>query len=163
MRVWRISRHRHAADLKGLGGLVASGRWHHPGKPILYTSATPSLAALEVLVHVDSTLAPPDLALIEIVIPDDIAIEYCNPVSLTPSWQTYPGPVELQDFGSMWLAEIRSAILAVPSAVLPVEQNYLINPLHPEIARLRVVQELPFYFDPRLMPANRRRHRKSSP
>lgn len=83
MRVWRISRQPHAAaSLTGSGGLYVSGRWHHRGRPVVYTSATPSLAALEVLVHVDPALAPADLRLIEIDVPDGIDIETCDPALL---------------------------------------------------------------------------------
>jgi len=151
MRVWRISQLHDADKLTGLGGLHVSGRWHHRGQPILYTSATASLAALEVLVHVDPAVAPLDLTLLEIEIPDDVAIESCDTASLTSSWRNYPAPMELQDFGSKWLTELRTVILVVPSAILPIERNYLVNPAHTDAARIRVVQELPFSFDLRLL------------
>jgi RES domain-containing protein len=152
MRVWRICRKAHAAaGLAGIGGLHVSGRWHHRGRPIVYASSTASLAALEVLVHVDPANAPSDLTLLAIDVPDDVAVETCDPTRLTPRWQAFPGPVELQDFGSTWLAEVRTAVLAVPSAVLPVERNLLLNPAHPHAARFRIVGEQPFSFDPRLL------------
>jgi RES domain-containing protein len=151
MRVWRISRQPHAASLTGTGGLYVSGRWHHRGRPIVYTSATPSLAALEVLVHVDPGLAPADLRLIEIAVPDGVAIETCDPTRLEANWQTFPPPVTLQDFGSQWLADLRTPVLSVPSAVLAVERNYIINPAHPEARRIRLAQEQAFSFDPRLL------------
>src|SRR5690349_14783389 len=137
MRVWRICRRAYAAaSLSGSGGLYVSGRWHHRGRPIVSTSATPSLAALEVLVHVDRALAPADLRLIEIDSPDEIAIETCDPASLAADWQRFPAPVALQDFGSEWLAGVRTAILSVPSAVLALERNYIINPAHPDAPRI---------------------------
>lgn len=152
MRVWRISRKPHVATtLQGIGGLHASGRWHHRGRPIVYTSATPSLAALEVLVHVDPALAPTDLRLIEIDVPDELASETCDPALLTPDWQVYPAPTILQDFGTSWLAGLRTPILCVPSVVLPMEYNYLLNPAHPDAGRFRIVEEQAFSFDPRLL------------
>ena len=152
MRVWRISRQPHAAaSVTGSGGLYVSGRWHHRGQPIVYTSATPSLAALEVLVHVDPALAPMDLRLIEIDVPDGIDIETCDPAQLATDWQMFPAPVVLQDFGSEWLSDLRTAILSVPSAVLAIERNYIINPAHPDAPRIRIVQEQVFSFDPRLI------------
>ena len=152
MRVWRISRQPHAAtSLAGIGGLYVSGRWHHRGRPIVYTSATPSLAALEVLVHVDPSLAPTDLRLIEIDIPDGMAIEACDPARLAADWQAFPAPIALQDFGSEWLSALRTPVLSVPSAVLAIERNYLINPAHSDSARIRIVREQAFSFDPRLI------------
>jgi RES domain-containing protein len=152
MRVWRICRQPHAVtSLTGRGGLYVSGRWHHRGQPIVYTSATPSLAALEVLVHVDLTLAPADLRLIELDVPDGIDIETCDPALLAPDWQVFPAPVVLQDFGSQWLMDVRTPVLSVPSAVLAIERNYLINPAHPDASRIRIVQDQAFSFDPRLI------------
>lgn len=152
MRVWRISRQAHAAStLTGIGGLYVSGRWHHRGRAIVYTSATPSLAALEVLVHVDPALAPMDLRLIEIDVPDGIDVETCDPAQLARDWQMFPAPVVLQDFGSEWLSGWRTAVLSVPSAVLAIERNYIINPADPDASRIRIVQEQAFSFDPRLI------------
>src|SRR4029078_4714083 len=97
MRVWRIPRQPHAAaSLTGGGGLYVSGRWHHRGRPIVYTSATPSLAALEVLVQVGPALAPTDLRLIEVDVPEGIAIETCVPAKQSADWQAFPAPVVLQ-------------------------------------------------------------------
>jgi RES domain-containing protein len=152
MRVWRISCQPHAASsLTGNGGLHVSGRWHHRGQPIVYTSATPSLAALEVLVHVDPALAPSDLRLIAIEVPEGIGIETCDSARLAADWQAFPAPAALQDFGSRWLSGVRTPILCVPSAVLAVERNYLINPAHPDARRIRMVHQQAFSFDPRLI------------
>jgi RES domain-containing protein len=151
MRVWRIGRLTDPEKLAGIGGLYVSGRFHTRGHRILYTSATPSLAALEVLVHVDPALAPAGLGLLEIDVPDDIAVETVDPASLTPNWQAYPAPPELQEYGSRWLDDCRTALLSVPSAIIPEEQNYLINPEHSDAARMRVIAERPFAFDPRLL------------
>lgn len=152
MRVWRICRQPRAGSaLAGLGGLYAAGRWHHKGQPVVYTSATPSLAALEVLVHVDAALAPNDERLLEIDVPSDLAVERCQPETITAEWSTYPAPEELQDFGSEWLASLRTAVLQVPSAVMPVESNFILNPGHPEFSRISVVRDLPFSFDSRLL------------
>jgi RES domain-containing protein len=152
VQVWRICAEPHVGNaLQGSGGLYVSGRWHHRGRPVVYASATPSLAALEVLVHLDPALAPSNLRLIEITIPDQIQVEICNPASLTQRWNAFPAPQALQDFGSIWLATRRSAVMRVPSAVLAVESNYLINPLHPDAASIKSVRDLPFSFDLRLL------------
>jgi RES domain-containing protein len=137
--------------LTGIGGLYASGRWHHKGQPIIYTSATPSLAALEMLVHVDPALAPSDVRLLEMDVPAELAVELCEPDEIAQDWRVYPAPSELQDFGSQWLASLRSAILRVPAAVMPVESNFLLNPRHPQFTQVSIVRELPFSFDSRLL------------
>lgn len=152
MRVWRLCPEAYVTSaLAGVGGLYASGRWHHKGHLVVYTSATPSLAALEALVHVDPALAPSDVRLIEIDVPEDLDVESCDPGGLATAWQAYPAPVELQDSGTRWLSSSRSAVLRVPAAVMPVESNYILNPKHSRFGSIRVVRELPFSFDSRLL------------
>lgn len=152
MRAWRICRQPFVAQaLDGLGGLHAGGRWHHQGQPIVYAASTAALAALEVLVHVDPALAPHDLRLLALDIPDDIGPEPFDRRLLPADWQHHPAPARLQDLGSAWLASRRSCILQVPSAVMPVEDNLLLNPTHPDIARIRITFQQPFAFDPRLL------------
>jgi RES domain-containing protein len=154
--VWRICPEAFVASaLTGIGGLYAGGRWHHKGHQVVYTSATPSLAALEVLVHVDPALAPSEVRLIEIDVPEDLEVEAGDPAGMTGEWQKYPAPVELQDFGTQWLSSLRSAVLRVPAAVMPVESNYILNPKHPQFGGIRVIRDLPFSFDSRLL---RREH-----
>ena len=152
MRVWRICRQGHGNQaLDGLGGLYASGRWHSKGFPILYTACSPALAALEVLVHVDPLLAPPDLRLLAIELPADLSMEILEPNTLPMDWADVPAPPQLQALGNAWLRELRTAALSVPSAVIRVERNFLINPRHPEAARLRLISDEPFAFDSRLL------------
>jgi RES domain-containing protein len=151
MRVWRVQRQAHAADLSGIGGLSASGRWHHRGHVVLYTSEAPALAVLETLVHVDPDALPSDLRMVEIDVPDRVRIEVCDAVSLTKEWRRIPGPMELQDFGTSWLAAKRTAALKVASAVLPMQWNYVLNLGHADAKRIRVVGQEPFRFDPRLL------------
>lgn len=151
MRVWRISKQAYALScLTGTGGLYASGRWHHQGRPIVYTASNAALAALEMLVHTDPLLAPSDLRLVEIEVPATASIEACDPAALVSDWRRYPGPRELRDFGTAWLAAQRTLVLRVPSAVLDAEPNYLLNPAHPEMSQVRILADNAFSFDPRL-------------
>jgi RES domain-containing protein len=78
------------------------------------------------------------------------SLEQCDPLQITKDWQTFPAPHELQDFGTRWLEEQRSAILSVPSAIVSIEYNYLINPEHPEASGIKLVSERPFVYDRRL-------------
>lgn len=152
MLVWRICRQPYVdAALAGLGGLYASGRWHAKGHPILYTASSAALAALEVLVHVDPLTAPDDLRLLAIDLPDDLSTEVVDPLALPKDWLSVPAPAAMQDLGTSWLISGRTAALIVPSAVIPVERNLLLNPRHPEMARVRLLSDDPFAFDTRLL------------
>lgn len=152
MRVWRLCRQPFAATaLEGVGGLYASGRWHRRGRPIVYAASSAALAALEMLVHVDPLDAPDDLRLLTIELPDDLGIERVDAADLPAHWTAVPAPDELAALGADWLMSRRSVALSVPSAVIPIERNLLLNPRHPDIARVRVVDDAPFTFDPRLL------------
>jgi RES domain-containing protein len=131
VRLWRLCRARFAT-LDGAGGLRSDGRWHERGTAVFYTATTPSLCALEYLVHVDPDVAPTDLVLRELILPDALAIEDADPAALSPEWRLSPGPPELRAFGTAWVRERRTPLLRVPSALLPVgadvEANILVNP-----------------------------------
>ena len=152
MRVWRICRKSYVdAALDGIGGMYTSGRWHSKGNPIVYTASSAALAALEVLVHVDPLTAPADLRLLAIELPDDLSIEVIEPITLPDGWHSVPAPAALQTIGSSWLTSGRTAALNVPSAVIKVERNFLLNPRHPEVQRVRILSDEAFSFDTRLL------------
>jgi RES domain-containing protein len=117
---------------------------------VLYTSSSASLAILEKLVHVDRDLLPSDLVIAEIEIEDGCSEESLQVKDLPPNWQDYPSPDILKDIGKGWLESGRSLILKVPSAVNPLEVNYLINPGHGEIVKVRVRKVHPLGLDSRL-------------
>jgi len=152
MRVWRICRKPYVdTALDGSGGMYTSGRWHSKGNPIVYTASSAALAALEVLVHVDPLTAPADLRLLAIELPDDLSIEVLEPITLPEGWHSVPAPAALQTIGSSWLTSGRTAALNVPSAVIKVERNFLLNPRHPEVQRVRILSDEAFSFDTRLL------------
>jgi len=152
MRVWRICRKPYVdIALDGIGGMYTSGRWHNKGHPIVYTATSAALAALEVLVHVDPLTAPTDLRLLAIELPDDLTTEVLELVSLPDGWHSVPAPTALQSLGSSWLTSGRTAALNVPSAIITVERNVLLNPRHPETQRIRISSDEAFTFDTRLL------------
>jgi len=152
VRVWRLCQARFAKEaLTGEGGLHGHGRWHFQGTRVVYAAATLSLAALEFLVRIDRTSAPPDLVAIEIEIPGSVATVSWPPAELPDGWDTYPAQVSTQRLGSAWLTSGRAAVLVVPSAIIPRENNYLLNPAHPQLSRVRIVGRTPFSFDARLL------------
>jgi len=113
--------------------MYTSGRWHNKGHLFVYTASSAALAALEVLVNVDPLMAPADLRLLAIELPDDLSIEVIEPITLPVGWYSVPAPAVLQTLGSSWLTSGRIAAVIVPSAVLNIERNVLLNPRHPEM------------------------------
>jgi RES domain-containing protein len=105
---------------------------------------------LELLVHTDSDLLPDDLVIVEVQISDAVRVEMLDPATLPEDWRDYPPPESLQAVGARWSRARRTLVLAVPSAVNPMELNYLVNPDHPDAARVTIVSARPFVFDPRL-------------
>lgn len=151
MRVYRICDARYAAAaLTGEGARRYSGRWHHAPTAVLYTAATRSLAALEMLVNLDSNLFPDTFVTIPIKIPDDLPIDVADESRLPAGWQGFPPLRETRDMGTTWVGAAHAVALRVPSAVIPQEYLYLLDPQHPDFARLRIDDPEPFRFDPRL-------------
>lgn len=83
-------------------------------------------------------------------IPEALTITRIAPSELPASWRSYPAPEALADLGTRWAHEAKTPVLAVPSAVIPQELNYLLNPLHSDFKRIRVADPEAFRFDPRL-------------
>jgi RES domain-containing protein len=152
MRVWRIDR-MGRNPLEGAGGMHVAGRWNARGRRIVYASAHLSLAILEKLVHVNPDQVPDNLAAIEIDLPDgNNLIDVLPPASLPRDWRDQPPSRSTQQLGEAWLADpARPPVLVVPSAVVPREVNYLLNPAHPGAGAWTVVHVEPFSFDPRLV------------
>jgi len=117
---------------------------------MVYCSATLSLAALEYLVHVHGDLMPDDLVSISIELPSAISWKTITLDDLPRNWRTYPAPLALQELGTAWAANRESLLLRVPSSVIPTEQNYLLNPAHGKIAKVRVKEIASFRLDLRL-------------
>jgi len=149
-RSWRITKSARASSaFDGEGARLYGGRWNSPGTPAVYTAESVSLAALELLVHLQAT----QLLVSYSSIPadfDDALVEAVAPASLSPDWRNHPAPSALQRFGDQWAARQRSVVLQVPSAIVPGELVYVLNPRHPDFGRLAIGAPTPFRFDPRL-------------
>ena len=149
---YRIEKRRHAHDaFAGIGGLFSAGRWHRRGVRVSYASEHQAVAAMEKLVWLGSL--EDALAGDYVVVPVDVpqaAIEVVSPADLPEGWDAFPHPPATQEIGTRWLRERRSAALQVPSAVVPHAVNVLINPAHPDAARLTAGGPDPFDWDPRL-------------
>ncbi|MBI3030136.1 MAG: RES family NAD+ phosphorylase [Candidatus Rokubacteria bacterium] len=149
IRVWRLSKARFAA-FDGEGARLSGGRWNHPRIPLVYTSSTLALAALELFVHLDPSELPDDFVAIPADIAASLQVSRIRPAQLPTGWRRFPAPQALADIGAQWARERKTAVLAVPSAVIPSELNYLLNPLHPAFKQIRVGEAAPFRFDPRM-------------
>jgi RES domain-containing protein len=140
---WRISNY---ADLSGNGGVRAAGRWHSQGRRIVYLADHPSSALLEMLVHMDRDLIPATYQLLRIVLPPDIAIE--TAIGLSPNWRTEM--MASRQVGDRWLDRSTSALLQMPSAISQRGYNFLLNPAHPDAAKIVVAEIIRAPFDSRL-------------
>lgn len=158
MRAWRIAARVHAA-LDGEGARLYGSRWTPRGRPAVFVSATLSLAALERFVHTDPDLEPDDLLSLAVDIPDKVAIDAVDLAKLPANWRTYPAPPALASIGEAWLDGARSAVLSVPSVIIPHEPNYVLNPLHEHFALVKVHPPETFSFDPRMWRAKRQEGR----
>jgi RES domain-containing protein len=142
MIVFRM--HPIAADVfDTAGSFHNAGRWHTAGSRVVYAAQHASLAVLETLIHAGRRKIP-QRAITRIHIPDEVAIEQAP-------WMDMP---DSQVFGGVWLSEMRTAVLRVPSvAVNGMESNFVLNPSHPEFARIQSDRPETFFFDPRLFDA----------
>lgn len=149
MILWRISNY---ADLSGDGGLKTSARWHTRGHRIVYLSSSPSSALLEILVHleIEEDHLPRLYKLLEIQIPNDISIEKLEDWATLPkNWKRKQSTT--QALGDQWLNRNSSALLEVPSALVPHTRNFLLNPQHKDAARIIIISVSRHPLDRRLL------------
>lgn len=150
MIVYRISNCNYAGDLTGTGARLYGGRWNSEGKSMLYTASTRALAVLEVLVHLNPLIVPDNFCLVEIEVPED-SIYTLNPNLLPANWRSVSPQTALRNLGDAFLKQQTSLLMKVPSSIVPAEYNYLLNPLHPDAVKARVVNRESFSFDERLI------------
>jgi len=154
--VWRLTPARHARAAQeafsGIGARLYGGRWNSKGVAVAYGAESLSLAALEALVHQDVGRASAlDLMSCVARCPEDVSRE-APAIDLLPAgWNTYPAPRSAAEFGDTWVREARSVLLLLPSALVPRERIIILNPQHPDFARVQVEVVEPFRFDPRLL------------
>jgi RES domain-containing protein len=130
------------------GARLYGGRWNHKGTALVYAASHASLAVLEALVH--SETLPANMVLVAYDVPAAPAPRVRLPASLPRDWAAYPFPKVTQDLGTTWAKSRAELALRVPSAVVPNEMNWLMNPHHPAIAKVKATVFGPFSFDRRL-------------
>lgn len=149
MRVFRISNCNYIDDLSGKGAAMYGGRWNSKGTYILYTASTASLALLETVVHFTG-LPQQGFCLLELDIPGSKQL-VLDEKKLSTGWRSYPSPAGLKKLGDDFIKKGEFLSLKIPSAVFPEEFNFLLNPLHPDFKKIRIIRQKPFTLDQRLI------------
>ncbi len=143
MTVWRISQH---ADLSGMGGVYASGRWHSRGRPVVYLADHPASCLLEMLVQ-GARLAALPVAYQWLQI-ETAEASIGEAGALPDDWRDDIGAT--RSLGDTWLRQRSTPLLRVPSVIVPAAWNYLLNPAHPDAGRCQIASTVRFPLDPRL-------------
>lgn len=153
MRCWRICKSQFASiAFTGYGASRDGGRWNFPGTAVVYTAQSKSLAAMEQLVGLDRSELPPSFVCFSVDVPED-AVRILGAAELPSDWHETPPPDTLKHIGSTWAHELETVCLSVPSAVIPGERNFILNPSHPGFARLTISDPEPFRYDERILPS----------
>ena len=151
MRLWRITDVLYAESaFSGAGAEKYGSRFNSAGNKVVYTAGSLSLAMLEVLVQANNRSRLRNHVFLWTEVSNSDILEL--PESELPEdWNALPCRSSTQRLGDDWLASRESLVLAVPSVIVPVERNYLINPEHPAFSSLEFSTPEPASFDPRLM------------
>jgi RES domain-containing protein len=150
MLLWRICRARFAAGAaSGEGARLFGGRWNSRGVSVVYASTSLALAAVEIFVNLEPSLAPDDYVSIQADLPDSLPVERVEFRLLPADW--YRSRDEsLARFGDAWVRGGRTVALRVPSAVIRGDWNVLLNPAHSDFAKIGFKEPEPFSFDARM-------------
>lgn len=149
MIVYRIGKTKFANDLSGEGARLSGGRWNHKLTPCIYASENRALALLEYTVNINIDEIPRALSFAIIEIPGDSILQLTIP-ELPGNWTASPAPSSTKDFGTALLKKKENSIIKIPSAVIAQEYNFLINPLHPDIAKCKILSITDFVYDVRI-------------
>lgn len=152
MKVFRIEREKYLkTTLSGVGASLSKGfRWNSLNTRLVYTAESRALALLEISVHLDlSEDLPTDRYFIELDIPENISIQEVSIQNLPYNWDSKPPITTTQFIGDDFVLENKTAVLKVPSSIVPQEYNYLINPNHPDAKKIKVLSKTLLKFDSR--------------
>ncbi|MGD1078769.1 MAG: RES domain-containing protein [Candidatus Sulfotelmatobacter sp.] len=160
-RIYRILRRAYArAPFDGEGAYRYGGRWSSPGTRLSCTSKHQSLAMLEYFVHLDKEDPPVDLVLAVAEVPDDLAREHVDLRDIPANWREAAAPPELARLGDEFAQRGEHCVLIVPSVLAPTENNWLINPDHPDYKKIDIHEVAPLNYDPRMFVKQTRHGRR---
>lgn len=150
MIVFRLAKAKYSRDLSGRGAEKTGGRWNSKGTAMVYTSESRALCTTEIAVHTPLGILPKDYELVSINIPDDLKIHTLSLKKPPFDWNSIPHSGSTQDLGDHFVRANSFAVMKVPSAVVPGDYNYLINPSHPDSAKIKITKTEVFCFDKRM-------------
>ena len=146
MIVYRLAKAKYSHILSGKGAELTGGRWNSKGVQMIYTSESRALCTAEIAVHMPLGILPSDYKIITIDIPEIIKIIELTNTKLPSDWRSVPHPGSTQKIGDDFIFRNNSAVLKVPSVVVPGYYNYLLNPFHNEFQQISIVTIEPFEF-----------------
>ena len=152
VQLWRLVKAQRAESaFDGEGAFRFGGRWNSRGHRAVYASSTLSLALLEILVHLDPAAHVPELVALSIEVP--LAdIQVFKPASAQKNAMAFPWQLrETRALGDRWLETASSPVMRMPSSIVPIENNFLINPSHPRFKKYTISAPLPFAIDHRFL------------
>ena len=151
MRIWRLTASRYVdTAFSGEGARRVGGRWTPVGHSVVHTADSIALAVLETLVHVDASVMPAH-RVIAVDVPEAVPVTTIAAIDLPGDWQRTPPPSALREIGKAWLDAGETALMQVPSVIVPEESNYLVNPRHADFSRFEIHPPAPFEIDRRLL------------
>jgi RES domain-containing protein len=148
MIIYRLATEEHKDDLSGTGSKLYGGRWNSPGIAALYTAENISLAVLEILVRADKYTIPSSYHLLKISVPVDATPVVISSNKLSKNWED--DAAYTQWLGDGILKANEAMLLKVPSAIVPEENNYVLNTRHPDFKKVKIINSSRFLFDKRL-------------
>lgn len=153
IKAWRIVSEKRLPDaFTGEGARLGGGRWNHVGTSVVYVSETQSLAILELFIHftrIDIKLSK-SLLKIPVEIPDSLKMIEISLKDLKPDWRSSPPPDSTRNIATQWAKKGVSAILRVPSAIIPEECNLVLNPKHADFVKIKIGEPRRFTLDERM-------------
>ena len=152
MIVYRLTSGQFSNDLSGNGAKLYGGRWNSFGLPALYTTEHISLAVLEMLVHIKHFRTPLNYFLITLEIPEQVSLVSIDYKKMKKNWKDDSS--YLQSMGDAFLTSKQSLVLKVPSAIVEAENNFIVNPAHPDLVKIKILKSENFIFDKRLYLKN---------
>ncbi len=150
MRVFRLIRKKYGIELSGKGAAISGNRWNSKGTELIYCADSRALAMAEVAVHLSLSILPKDYMMVEIDIPISVSTASLAIDNLPQRWNSFPHLLDTQKIGDDFVSARKNCVLKVPSAVVPGDFNFLINPHHPDFTAIKIVGQEDFPFDSRL-------------
>ncbi len=148
MIVYRITNEKYKNDVSGNGAAMFGSRWNSKNERMLYTSEFISLCILESLVHLKRNEIPPTQYLLHIEIPDAKEITEISYKKIKKNWHQ---EIEYtQWMGDQFIQNNQTLILKVPSAIVPQENNFLLNPFHADFKKVKIISSELLELDKRL-------------